>query len=85
MEIVGPLLYDFGTMSQLRKDSHTWEVKNVGDADLEMWMHESTCSCTIAKLAADAADGIRKKPKVRREAKTDDSDRAPVGNQDVRA
>jgi hypothetical protein len=65
VEIVGPLLYDFGMMSQLRTDSHTWEVKNVGDADLEMWMHSSSCSCTIAK--------------------PDDSDRASVGNQDVRA
>jgi hypothetical protein len=64
VEIAAPMLYDFGTMSQLRTDSHTWEVKNVGDADLVMWMHESTCSCTIAKLAAATTMGSEK-PKVR--------------------
>jgi Protein of unknown function (DUF1573) len=64
VEIAGPLIYDFGTMSQLRTDTHTWEVKNVGDADLEMWLHESTCSCTIAKLAGATAMG-GEKPKVR--------------------
>jgi hypothetical protein len=51
VEIGGPLLYEFGKMSQFRKSSHVWEVKNVGNADLEMWMESSTCSCTIAKLA----------------------------------
>ena len=64
VEIVGPLMYNFGTMSQLRTDSHTWEVKNVGESDLEMWMHESSCSCTIAKLAGATAMGAEK-PKVR--------------------
>jgi hypothetical protein len=64
VEIDGPLLHNFGTMSQLRTDSHTWEVKNVGDADLELWMHDSTCSCTIAKLSAASTMGSEK-PKVR--------------------
>jgi hypothetical protein len=58
------LVYDFGKMSQLRTDSHTWEVKNIGEADLELWMHESTCSCTIAKLAGASSMGSEK-PKVR--------------------
>ncbi len=64
VEIAGPLLFDFGKMSQFRKSSHVWEVKNVGDADLEMWMESSTCSCTIAKLATapDATD--KTKPRV---------------------
>jgi hypothetical protein len=60
VEIVGPTLYDFGTMSQLRTDSHTWEVKNVGDAELEMWMHSSSCSCTVAKLGTEPAMGKEK-------------------------
>jgi hypothetical protein len=64
VEIAGPLVYDFGKMSQMRTDTHTWEVKNVGDADLELWMHESTCSCTIAKLSGATAMGAEK-PKVR--------------------
>jgi hypothetical protein len=63
VEIVGDLMYDFGKMSQLRTDTHTWEVKNVGAADLVMWMHESTCSCTIAKLSGATTMGSEK-PKV---------------------
>ncbi len=49
--IAAPLIFDFGTMSQHRKSSHVWEIKNAGDADLQMWLVESTCSCTIGKLA----------------------------------
>ena len=66
VEIGGSLLYEFGKMSQFRKSSHVWEVKNVGNADLEMWMESSTCSCTIAKLAtppdAPAKTHVRVKP-----------------------
>ena len=53
VEVPGPLLYEFGSMSQLSEGTHTWEFKNVGDADLELWMESSTCSCTIAKLKSD--------------------------------
>ena len=65
VEIAGPLFYDFGKMSQFRKSSHVWEVKNVGDADLEMWMESSTCSCTIAKLATPPDAVGKEKPRVR--------------------
>ena len=63
VEIAQPLLYDFGSMSQMRKGSHTWEIKNSGDGELEMWMDHSTCSCTIAKLATKDAEG-KEKPHV---------------------
>jgi Protein of unknown function (DUF1573) len=51
-EIAGALEYDFGKMSQMRTDSHMWEVKNVGNADLVMWMESesSTSKCTIANM-----------------------------------
>lgn len=44
----------------MRKGSHTWEVKNVGDGELEMWLDHSSCSCTIAKLQTKDPEGIEK-------------------------
>jgi hypothetical protein len=51
-------------MSQLRKNSHVWDVKNTGDKDLEIWMEESTCSCTIGKLALPPDATKNEKPHV---------------------
>ena len=45
-------------MPQLTTGKHAWEVKNLGDADLELWLESSTCSCTIAKLKS--VDGEEK-------------------------
>jgi Protein of unknown function (DUF1573) len=50
VEVVEPLIHEFGTMAQLTTGTHTWEFKNQGDADLELWFESSTCSCTVAKL-----------------------------------
>jgi hypothetical protein len=52
VEIAGALVYDFGRMPQMRRSSHTWEVKNVGNADLILWMESSTTSITIANQVA---------------------------------
>ena len=44
-------IHQFGKMSQHSTGKHTWNIKNVGAADLELWMEgKPTCSCTIAKL-----------------------------------
>lgn len=59
VEVPEPLTYEFGVMSQLTTGKHAWEVKNLGDADLELWFESSTCSCTIAKLKS--VDGEEKK------------------------
>lgn len=67
IEINTPQVHEFGSMSQFRKDSHTWEVKNVGEAELQLWLDHSTCSCTIAKLAAQdtaSKDGTSKEKKI---------------------
>jgi len=67
VEIAGPPVHEFGSMSQFRKDSHTWEVKNVGEAELQLWLDHSTCSCTIAKLAAQdtaSKDGTSTEKKI---------------------
>jgi hypothetical protein len=59
VEVPQPLMHDFGSMTQLAEGTHTWEFKNIGDADLELWMESSTCSCTVAKLTSK--DGQEKK------------------------
>jgi hypothetical protein len=51
--VPGPLTHEFGSMSQLSDGRHTWEFQNVGEADLELWLEGTTCSCTIAKLKAE--------------------------------
>lgn len=49
--VEGDLIYDFGKMSRFDKASHTWTVKNTGEAPLEVWQDgKTTCSCTAAKL-----------------------------------
>ena len=49
--IEGDLIYDFVKMSRHDKASHTWTVKNDGEAPLEVWQEgKTTCSCTAAKL-----------------------------------
>ncbi|MGE3821875.1 MAG: DUF1573 domain-containing protein [Isosphaeraceae bacterium] len=48
--LVGDPTFEFGRAPQFRTDSHSWTVKNEGDADLELTMLSSTCSCTLAKF-----------------------------------
>jgi hypothetical protein len=46
----GDLTYEFGTLPQRTTSKHTWIVHNTGNADLELSMLSSTCSCTLAKF-----------------------------------
>ena len=48
LEITDPLIYDFGKLPQMRASAHTWELKNAGDSDLEVWLEESTVSATLS-------------------------------------
>ena len=74
VEFAAPLIFDFGTMSQHRQNSHVWELKNVGEADLQIWLEESTCSCTIAKLKLPATtEGTERGPKPRVTVKPNES------------
>jgi hypothetical protein len=51
LELDQDLIYEFGKMAQHTLGKHTWQVKNAGERDLELWMEgKPTCSCTIAKL-----------------------------------
>ncbi len=60
VEISDKLVHDFGTMPQQDKGTHEWDVKNAGDADLELWMESSTCSCTIATLRSSKGEPQKK-------------------------
>ena len=35
---------------------HTWEFKNVGEGPMEVWLLETTCSCTVATLKTEAGE-----------------------------
>jgi hypothetical protein len=48
VEVEGKRLHDFGTMPKHTKSVHTWKIKNVGEADLNIWLESTTCSCTVA-------------------------------------
>jgi Protein of unknown function (DUF1573) len=66
VEVPEPLIHEFGSMAQLSEGTHSWEFKNIGDAELELWMESSTCSCTIAKLSSKEGEEKKKvvvKPK----------------------
>jgi hypothetical protein len=61
MELPSSLTYEFGTMSHHNGGTHGWEVKNVGDANLEIWLDgKPTCHCTIAEFenAGKAEEGM---------------------------
>jgi hypothetical protein len=50
LELVGQPVFNFGMMPRHAKAAHTWEVKNAGTGPLLVWLEESSCSCTVAKL-----------------------------------
>lgn len=50
LEIVGKKTHEFGSMGLGAKGAYTWEFKNVGQGPLEVWLEETTCSCTVATL-----------------------------------
>ncbi len=60
VEVPDDLSFNFGTLPLEGKGSHTWEFKNVGLGTLEVWLEESTCSCTVAKLK-EPGTGPKKK------------------------
>src|SRR5262249_61910626 len=60
LEVVGGRSYQFGDMLLGSKGSHSWEFKNVGAGPLEVWLEETTCSCTVATLkSAEGGSGQR--------------------------
>ncbi len=64
LELVGPPQFDFGTMPKRTDGAHSWEIKNVGEGPLEIWLEDTSCSCTVAKLADDKKTGAAAKKSV---------------------
>ncbi len=61
VEIHEPLTHEFGVMSQHDGGKHAWEIKNAGEANLELWLDgKPTCHCTVAEFesAGRAEEGI---------------------------
>jgi hypothetical protein len=61
LELTEPATFEFGTLPQLSGGKHTWELKNVGEVDLQITMGNTTCSCTVAKLKSAEGEA---KPKL---------------------
>jgi len=49
-QVETPYIHEFGTLSQRVTGKHKWKVENTGQGTLELWMVQSTCSCTLAKF-----------------------------------
>jgi hypothetical protein len=48
------LVYDFGKMAQRDERAHAWKIKNLGEANLEIWQEGNTsCSCTVAEFSGE--------------------------------
>jgi len=55
LELVGPPEFNFGTMPKRTDGVHAWQIKNVGASALDLWLEETSCSCTVAKLSEEKA------------------------------
>jgi hypothetical protein len=63
VEITEPTQYEYGKMSPRQRYSHTWLVKNVGDADLVLWVEESSGTAYPNLLVGPDSDRPRARVK----------------------
>jgi hypothetical protein len=47
---VGPETHDFGYMEQDTRNTHTFEIRNTGNAPLQLAKGSTTCKCTLSNL-----------------------------------
>ncbi|MCI0638400.1 MAG: DUF1573 domain-containing protein [Gemmataceae bacterium] len=52
-EVVGNATYDFGYMEQDARGSHTFEIRNTGEAPLKLAKGATSCKCTLSNLDHD--------------------------------
>jgi len=50
IEVIGEIPFDLGTISQQTDWLHSWDIKNTGEGNLEIWGQAVTCSCTSSTL-----------------------------------
>lgn len=58
--VVGQTVFPFGRMEVGQTDEHTFELRNDGEADLEMSAGETTCKCTTFGFGLDPKTATRK-------------------------
>ncbi len=51
VQITGGTTYDFGTMQQGSKKTHSFVFKNIGTAPMELEVANTSCRCTIGALS----------------------------------
>ena len=54
VKVVNGELHDFGKMDRNAQDSHTFIIRNDGDAPLKLEKGETTCKCTVSDLKGDS-------------------------------
>jgi Protein of unknown function (DUF1573) len=59
LELIGGKVYEFGALAANTKGSHTWLFKNVGRGPLEVWLEQTSCSCTVAQLKTEEGEPKR--------------------------
>ncbi len=52
LELVEASSYQFGTIPVGGKRTHAWSFRNTGEGPLDIWLEDTTCSCTVASLKA---------------------------------
>jgi hypothetical protein len=65
LKLVGQPVYDFGTMPKKSDGSHSWEIQNVGEGELDLWVEQTSCSCTVAKLQSEKSGDETEKKRIR--------------------
>ena len=51
VDVVGGMTHNFGIMERLGKRHHTFVIRNLGNAALNLKQGKTSCKCTISKLA----------------------------------
>ncbi|MFN9717757.1 MAG: DUF1573 domain-containing protein [Planctomycetota bacterium] len=58
--VIGETVYPFGRMEIGQTNEHIFELRNEGDADLELSAGETTCKCTTFGFGADPKTSSRR-------------------------
>ncbi|MCA9174342.1 MAG: DUF1573 domain-containing protein [Planctomycetales bacterium] len=54
--------FNFGRMQQGTKMEHAFVLKNIGDVPVEIWVGESSCTCTVASMSKTKPRGAEELP-----------------------
>ena len=54
VHVVGEKTFDFGVMARNERNSHTFQVQNIGTGPLTLKVLDTTCKCTVGSLGKDS-------------------------------